>query len=114
MGHGGWSLTTVSHSAKANRCCPRKVAGSGHAAAVGLGIWFLFVNFVNVRRNCKHESCVPRKVMKLCSLQLFHLMPFRALKSNLYLARYNMRRKEIEYEHMYPVCPPSRGTVRVI
>jgi hypothetical protein len=28
-------------------------------------------------------------------------MPFRVLKHNLYLARYNMRRKETEYGHMF-------------
>jgi hypothetical protein len=27
-------------------------------------------------------------------------MSFRALKNNLYLARYNMRRKETEYGHL--------------
>jgi hypothetical protein len=50
---------------------------------------FFFSNFVNDLkwRNCKYESCVSRKVTKLCSLQPFHLMLFRALKNNLYSAR---------------------------
>jgi hypothetical protein len=82
---------------------PRKAAPSGHAAAVAHDGWFLFKNFVNDLkwRNCKHESCVSQKVMKLCSIQLFHLVPsFGALKSNLYSATYNMRKKETEYGHM--------------
>jgi hypothetical protein len=33
----------------------------------------------NELKTCKHESCVSRKVMKLCSLQFFYLMPFRVL-----------------------------------
>jgi hypothetical protein len=33
-------------------------------------------------------------------LQLSHLMSFRVLKNNLYLARYNMRRKETD-GHMW-------------
>jgi hypothetical protein len=64
------------------------------ATAVG------FFNFVNDLkwRNCKHESCVSRKVMKFYSLQLFRLMSFRALKNNLYPVRYNMRRKKLSMD----------------
>jgi hypothetical protein len=46
-------------------------------------------------------QCVSRKVMKFCSLQPFHLMLLRVLKNNLYLTRYNMRRKETEHGHMW-------------
>jgi hypothetical protein len=88
----GWSLIAVSHGRR---------QAAAHAAVVSHDGWGFFVNFVNgfKWKNCKDESCVSRKVMKLCSLQLFHLMPFRVLKSNLYSARYNMRRKETEYGH---------------
>jgi hypothetical protein len=49
------------------------------------------------------------KLLKFCSLQLFHLMSFRALKSNLYLTRYNMRIKETKYEHMW-LCSVVQGS----
>jgi hypothetical protein len=52
--------------------------------------------------------------MKHCSLQLFHLMSFRALKSNLYLARYNMRRKKTEYGHMRVCSVVARVWTHVV
>jgi hypothetical protein len=85
-----------------NRRCPRKAARSGPCSRRGPRRLDFLKNFVNdfKWKNCKHESCVSRKIMKLCSLQLFHLMLFRALKSNLYSTRYNMRRKETKNGHM--------------
>jgi hypothetical protein len=39
-------------------------------------------------------------------------MLFRALKSNLYSARYNIRRKETEYEHMWLCSVVAREASR--
>jgi hypothetical protein len=81
VGQGGWAgHTAVGYNGKANRRGPRKATCSGHATTAA---GFFKKNLVNNLkwRNCKYESCVSQKVMKLCSLQLFHLMPFRALKA---------------------------------
>jgi hypothetical protein len=41
-------------------------------------------------------------------------MPFRVLKSNLYLTRYNMRRKETEYGHMWLCSVLAREASREV
>jgi hypothetical protein len=85
----GWNLTEGGRQRPCSLRGPRRL--------------FSFLIFLNDLkwRNCKHESWMSRKVTKLCNV-FFHLIPFRALKSNWYSARYNIRRKETEYEHMWP------------